>query len=50
MADVLDHLLGDLFRCLWLLHHLDLLIEKMNQKSSGIHILKSVSGVLTSDT
>lgn len=48
-AGVLDHLLGGLFRCLWLLRHLDLLIDKMNQKSSVIQILKSVPRVLTSD-
>ena len=29
--------------------HLDLLIDKMNQKSSSIQILKSVPRVLTSD-
>ncbi|SDP77529.1 hypothetical protein SAMN04488512_14110, partial [Sulfitobacter litoralis] len=32
------------------LRHLDLLIDKMNQKSSLIQILKSVPRVLTSDT
>ncbi|MGC1505794.1 MAG: DUF4214 domain-containing protein, partial [Sulfitobacter sp.] len=41
--------LGGLFRCLWLLRHLDLLIDKMNQKSSVLQILKSVPRVLTSD-
>jgi len=35
---------------LWLLRHLDLLIDKMNQKSSFIQILRSVPQVLTSDT
>ncbi|WP_371171483.1 hypothetical protein, partial [Aliiroseovarius sp. 2305UL8-7] len=41
---------GGVFRCSRLLRHLDLLIDKMNQKSSSIQILKSVQRVLTSDT
>jgi hypothetical protein len=49
-ADVLNNLVGCIFRCGWLLRHLDLLIDKMNQKSSLIQILKSVQQVLTSDT
>jgi hypothetical protein len=49
-ADVLNNLVGCIFRCGWLLRHLDLLIDKMNQKSSLNQILKSVQRVLKSDT
>jgi hypothetical protein len=35
---------------LWLLRHLDFLVDKMNQKFSVIKILKSVPWVLTSGT
>jgi hypothetical protein len=49
-ADVLNNLVGCIFRCGWLLRHLDLLIDKMNQKSSLNQILKSVQRVLTADT
>ena len=49
-ADVLHNFVGCILRCLWLLRHLDLLIDKMNQKSSFIQILKSVQRLLTSDT
>ena len=45
-----NHLVGGVFRCLRFLRHLDLLIDKMNQKSSAIQILKSVPRVLTSDS
>ena len=48
--DVASGVVGCILRCLGLLHHLDLLIDKMNQKSSVIQILKSVQRVLTSDT
>jgi|TARA_B110000908_G_C9831049_1_gene261364 hypothetical protein len=48
--DVFDHLVGGVFRCGWLLRYLDLLIDKMNLKSSLIQILKSVQQALTSDT
>ncbi|MEP5762862.1 MAG: hypothetical protein ABJ327_26785, partial [Litoreibacter sp.] len=47
---VLNNLVGCIFRCGWLLRHLDLLIDKMNQKSSFVQILKSVQQGLTSDT
>jgi len=42
------NLLGGVFRRLGFLYHLDLLIDKMNQKSSLFQILKSVPWVLTS--
>ncbi|MEP5760507.1 MAG: hypothetical protein ABJ327_14580, partial [Litoreibacter sp.] len=47
---VLNNLVGCIFRCGWLLRHLDLLIDKMNQKSSFVQILKSVQQGLTSDS
>ena len=48
-ANVLDQFVSCVFRSLLLLHHFDLLIDKMNQKSSVVQILKSDLGVLTSD-
>ena len=41
--DVLNHLVGRAFRSLCFLRHLDLLIDKMNQKSSLIQTLIFIS-------
>ncbi len=48
--DVLVQLVGGTLRCPWLLCHLDLLINKMEQKTYVFQILKSAQQALTADS